>query len=67
MEEVENQKAKFEQMLVKRQDRKDRNDVLKELYQKIKVRLNTANYSDQQYILRLFIERINLFHKQNYA
>lgn len=67
IEEFENQKSKFEQMLVKREERKDRNEVLKKLYQKIKVRLNNASYEDRQYILRLFVERINLFHKQNYA
>ncbi|MFA7302456.1 MAG: hypothetical protein WC030_01790 [Candidatus Paceibacterota bacterium] len=67
IEEFENQKAKFEQMLVKREERKDRNDVLKKLYQKIRTRLKNASYEDKQYILRLFVERINLFHKQNYA
>lgn len=67
IEEFENQKSKFEQMLVKRDEREDRSFILKNLYQKIKVRLESASYEDKQYILRLFVERINLFHKQNYA
>ncbi len=65
--EYQNQKTKYEQMLVKRDERKDRDEILKKLYKQIKVRLENASYEDKQYILRLFVERINLFHKQNYA
>lgn len=67
IESMENQKAKFEQLLIKREERKDRGAVLKKLYQQIKTRLENVSYEDKQYILRLFIERINLFPKKNYA
>jgi hypothetical protein len=63
----QNQKKKWEQMLVKREVRKDRNEILNGLYEKIKQRLETADYDDKRYILHLFVERINLFHKNNYA
>lgn len=65
--EYQNQKVKFQQMLVKREERTDRDEVLKKLYTQVKARLETANYDDKQFILRLFVERINLFHLQNYA
>ncbi len=65
--DYQNQKTKYEQMLVKRDERKDRDQILKGLYGKIKARLENTTYEDKQYILRLFVERINLFHKQNYA
>ncbi|MFA5736697.1 MAG: hypothetical protein WC893_00830 [Candidatus Paceibacterota bacterium] len=67
IEAMENQKAKFEQVLIKRDERKDRGVVLKKLYEQIKTRLENVSYEDKQYILRLFIERINLFPKKNYA
>lgn len=67
IESAENQKAKFEQLLVKREERKDRSVILQKLYKQIKTRLENVSYEDKQYILRLFIERINLFPKRNYA
>ena len=67
IEEVESQKFKFEQMLVKREESKDRNKIIQDLYEKIKTRLDNLSYEDKQYILKLFVERINLFHKRNYA
>jgi hydroxypyruvate isomerase len=33
----------------------------------LKTRLTELDYAGQQYILRLFVERITLFHKQGYA
>lgn len=65
--EHQNQKVKFQQMLVKKEERADRDEVLKKLYAQVKARLETASYDDKQFILRLFVERINLFHLQNYA
>jgi len=65
--QYQNQKQKYQQRLVKREERKDRNEILKKLYSKIKHRLENPSYEDKQYILHLFIERINLFHRENYA
>ncbi len=65
--ESQRQKAKFQQLLVKREERKDRGEVLKALYTKIQARLENPSYEDKKYILQLFVERINLFHKHNYA
>lgn len=65
--ECNNQKNKFQQMLIKRDERGDRDKILKKLYKQVCTRLETTNYEDRQFILRLFIERINLFHLQNYA
>lgn len=65
--QYQNQKRKYQQMLVKRDERTDRNEILKNLYTKVKERLENASYEDKQYILHLFVERINLFHKSNYA
>lgn len=65
--QYQNQRQKYQQMLVKREERKDRNAILKKLYSKIKHRLENPSYEDKQYILHLFVERINLFHRENYA
>lgn len=59
--------AKFRQLLVKQTERKDRDEILRNLYQKVKTRLENASYEDKQFIVHLFIERINLFYKNNYA
>jgi chromosome segregation ATPase len=65
--EFEQQISKYRQLLVKHDERKDRNEILKGLYEKVKTRLENASYEDKQFILHLFIERINLFHKSNYC
>jgi chromosome segregation ATPase len=65
--EFTQQIAKFRQLLVKQTERKDRDEILRNLYQKVKARLENASYEDKQFIVHLFIERINLFHKSNYA
>lgn len=63
----QNQKTKYQQILVKREERHDRDEILKKLYKKIQDRLDNPTYEDKQYIVHLFIERINLFHRYNYA
>lgn len=65
--EYQNERAKYEQLIVKREERKDRDEILKKLYRRIKDRLENPSYDDRRYILRLFVERINLFHLDNYA
>ena len=65
--EFHQQIGKFRQLLVKQSERKDRNEILKNLYEKVKTRLENASYEDKQSIIHLFVERINLFYKSNYA
>jgi site-specific DNA recombinase len=61
------QKQKLSQTLLKRTEQKDRNIIIKGLYAKLQNRLDKLNYEQQQYILRLFVEKITLYHKKGYA
>ncbi len=61
------QKQKLSQMLLKKTEQKDRDEIIKSLYSKLKAKLNNLSYEEQQYILRLFVEKITLYHKKSYA
>lgn len=61
------QKQKLSQTLLKKYEQKDRDSIIKGLYAKLKDRLSNLSYEEQQYILRLFIEKITLYHRKGYA
>lgn len=65
--ELEVQKQKLSQTLLKKKEQKNRNEVIAKLFEQLQTKLDSVTYEQQQYILRLFVERITLFHKQNYA
>jgi site-specific DNA recombinase len=65
--ELEVQKQKLSQTLLKKKEQQNRNEVIVKLFEKLQTKLDAVTYEQQQYILRLFVERITLFHKQNYA
>lgn len=65
--ELEIQKQKLSQTLLKKQEQHNRNEVITQLFEKLKSKLDTVTYEQQQYILRLFVERITLKHKENFA
>jgi site-specific DNA recombinase len=65
--ELEVQRQKLSQTLLKKKEQKNRNEVIAKLFEKFQTKLDTVAYEQRQYILRLFVERITLFHKQNYA
>jgi site-specific DNA recombinase len=61
------ERQKLSQTLLKKKEQVNRNVIISQLYEKLKTRLTELDYAGQQYILRLFVERITLFHKQGYA
>lgn len=61
------EKQKLSQTLLKKKEQTNRDAVIKGLYKKLKTKLDDLSYEQQQYILRLFVERITLYHKQGYA
>lgn len=65
--ELEIQKQKLSQSLLKNKERLDRDKIIKNQFRELKEKLKHMSYEDQQYILRLFVERITLHHKSNYA
>jgi site-specific DNA recombinase len=65
--ELEVQRQKLSQTLLKKKEQKNRNEVIAKLFEKLQTKLDTVTYEQRQYILRLFVERITVFHKQNYV
>ena len=61
------QKQKLSQLLLKKNEQTDRDKIIQSLYGKLRARLNNITYEEQQYILRLFVEKITLHHKKGYA
>ncbi len=61
------QKQKLSQMLLKQDEQKDRDKIIQSLYGALRARLHNVTYEEQQYILRLFVEKITLHHKKGYA
>jgi site-specific DNA recombinase len=66
-EKLINDNLKLGQSLLTKKDTKNREVVLEELYEKIKDKLDNVSYEDKKYIIHLFIERITLHAKSNYA
>ena len=60
-------KQKLSQLLLKQCEQKDRDEIIQSLYSKLQARLQDATYEEQQYILRLFVEKITLYHKKGFA
>ena len=65
--ELEIQKQKLSQTLLKKKEQANRDIIITEMFKTLTEKLDTVTYEQQQYILRLFIERITLHHKQNFA
>jgi site-specific DNA recombinase len=65
--ELEDERNKCQQLVVKQGEQKNRGVILKRLFKQVQARLETTTYEDKYYILRLFIERISLFPDKNYA
>ncbi|MES2749159.1 MAG: recombinase family protein [Patescibacteria group bacterium] len=61
------ERDKLTQSLLKADELVNRNDIIKMLFKQYESRLANVSYEEQQYILRLFIERISLFIQDNYA
>lgn len=61
------QKQKMSQLLLKQDEQKDRDKIIQSLYGTLRARLHNVTYEEQQYILRLFVEKITLHHKKGYA
>lgn len=61
------QKQKLSQLLLKQDEQKNRDKIIKSLYGTLQARLLNVIYDEQQYILRLFVEKITLHHKKGYA
>ncbi len=65
--ELEIQKQKLSQTLLKKKEQKNRDVVISEMFKTLSGKLDNVAYEQKQYILRLFIERITLHHKSNFA
>jgi len=61
------EKDKLNQSLLKADELANRNEILKKLFKQYKSRLETISYEEQQYILRLFVEKVSLYINDNYA
>lgn len=58
------QKQKLSQLLLKQDEQKDRDKIIQSLYGKLQARLHSVTYEEQQNILRLFVEKITLYHQK---
>ena len=65
--ELEIQKQKLSQTLLKKKEQRSRNVIISDQFKKFKDKLDLITYEQQQYILRLFVEKITLKHKENFA
>lgn len=66
-EVLEREIVKLKQGLLTKTDEGNREDVLRALCSKISERLDNTSYEDRKYILHLFVDRITLYAKSNYA
>lgn len=66
-EKLINENLKLEQSLLTKKDTRNREVVLEELYEKVKDKLDNVSYEDKKYVIHLFIERITLHARSNYA
>jgi site-specific DNA recombinase len=67
VENLKNKQLKLNQFLLTREEKIDRERSISKLYEKIKERLDNATYEEKAKIIRLFINRINLFAKTNFG
>jgi len=58
---------RLNQSIIKKEDERDREKVMQGLYAEIKSRLSNITYEEKRKIIHLFIDRINLHQKKNYA
>lgn len=65
--ELEIQKQKLSQTLLKKEEQKNRDQIISSLFSKLQTKIDNVTYEQQKYILRLFIEQITLRHKENQA
>jgi site-specific DNA recombinase len=61
------ERDKLRQSLMQSDELVNRNEIIAKLFKQFSVRLKAVTYEEQQYIMRLFIEKINLHIKNNYA
>ena len=59
--------VRLEQSLIQRKDVKERGLIIESLCSDIKNKLDTVSYEEKAKIIHLFIDRINLHQKSNYA
>lgn len=65
--EIKTELVKLNQFFISNKEKVDRQKVLGELYEKIKNRLDNSSYDDKKYILGLFVEKITIYSRSNYA
>lgn len=59
--------SRLDQSIISKEDRQDRQKILQQQFEKIKNKLENLDYEDKQYVLSLFVEKIILYTKRNYA
>ena len=66
-EKTQTEIMKLEQSFVKGKDEQDRRLVIESLCAEVRSKLDTVGYEEKEKIIHLFIDRINLFQRSNYA
>ena len=66
-EKIKQEISKLNNFIVSRKDNVDRHKILQELHSKVKDRIESATYEDKLFIIHLFVERITLYARNNYA
>ncbi|KND51233.1 MAG: site-specific DNA recombinase [Parcubacteria bacterium C7867-001] len=66
-DQLEREIVKLKQGLLTKEDEGNREQVLRSLCSRVSTRLENATYEDKKNILHLFVERITLYAKHNYA
>ncbi|KKR50312.1 MAG: hypothetical protein UT84_C0012G0015 [Candidatus Curtissbacteria bacterium GW2011_GWA1_40_16] len=59
--------TRLHQRLLSNAEKKERRTAISKVYEQVKNRLDNVSYSDKEKILHMFVERITLFPKENYA
>jgi site-specific DNA recombinase len=64
---LKDEKSRMKQRLLTKEEKEDRETVIKRLYEKMKDRLDNVSYSEKARIIHLFVERITLYPQEDLA
>lgn len=66
-QKLDDESTRLRQRLLSNAEKKDRRVSIEKVYEKVKTKLDDVSYADKSNILHMFVERLTLFPKENYA
>jgi len=64
---LDDESTRLRQRLLSNSEKKERRVSIEKVYEQVKTKLDDVSYADKDKILHMFVERITLFPKENYA